>query len=87
MGNVLGNPPPAKVHAAAGKFWYVSAGVLLWETGFGMSAPPCVLMEVTLDSYFYWVFSVGRVLLLRPLGLACDGGNPLSLTNGRLTHQ
>lgn len=35
-------------------------------------------MEVTLDSYFYWVFSVGRVLLLRPLGLACDGGNPFT---------
>lgn len=78
--------PPAKVHAAVGKFWYISAGILLWETGFGMSAPLCVLTEVTSDSYFYWVFSVGHVMLLRPLGLACDGVNPLSLTNGQLAH-
>ena len=77
---------PAKVHAAVGKFWYISVGILLWETGFETSAPLCVLTEVTLDSYFYWVFSVGRVMLPRPLGLACDGVNPLSLTDGQLTH-
>lgn len=78
--------PPAKGHAAVGKFWCILVGIVLWETGFGMSAPLCVLTEVTSDGHFHWVFTMGRVLLPRPLGLACDGVNPLSPTNGQLTH-
>lgn len=86
-GMCWGNPPPAKAPAAVGKCWCILAGTVLWETGLGMSAPLCVLTEVTSDGHFHWVFTMGRVLLPRPLGLACDGVNPLSPTNGQLTHR